>query len=176
MHILLGLIGLITLLALWYHRIRMISSAARGTYRAAKGVAGRSRKRSETTAGRSALSGVSDPRQAAVIMMMQVARTRGASSDRQDTTIREEIKAHFGATDAEAEDLIANAGWAARRSPPPRNVMEQMSDVVLKSPGIGPKEVDDLCAMLENVAVADGKASTAERDLIQVWRRKAGLN
>ena len=172
MHILLALIGFITLLALWYHRIRMISTAARGTYKAAKGITNRARK-SRRGQG---LASITDPRQAAAVMMLQIARTRGAVTDRQDAVIREEMKAHFGLSSEEAEQMIAQAGWASRQSPPPHAVIARMSEIILSSPGIGPKDYDDLCAMLENVAVADGRATTAERDLIQIWRRKAGLN
>ncbi|RIJ24245.1 hypothetical protein D1224_08385 [Henriciella barbarensis] len=176
MHILLAIFGVVTALALWYHRIRMISSAARGSYRAARGIAGRTRKGTPPTPDGTPLGSVTDPRQAAVIMMMQVAGSHGALSDRQDTAIRDEIKAHFGYSEMDAEDLIAKAGWAVRNAPPPQRVMARMSDVVIHAPGMGPKEFDDLCAMLENVAVADGRANTNHRDLIQIWRRKAGLN
>ena len=77
-------------------------------------------------------------------------------------------------TDAEA--LYAKAGQLSRQAPAPHAVIARMSEVVINSPGMGPKEFDDVCAMLENVAVADGEVTTIERDLIQIWRRKAGLN
>ena len=109
-------------------------------------------------------------------MMMQIAGPDGPLSDRQDAAIRDEIKAHFGYSEMDAEDLMAKAGWAVRNAPPPQKVMARMSDIVIHSPGMGPKEFDDLCAMLENVAVTDGRANSNQRDLIQIWRRKAGLN
>jgi uncharacterized tellurite resistance protein B-like protein len=177
MHILLGLISLITLAAVWYMRIKMISGAARDGYRAAKGAANLPGKlRSRRQSRRHGLSAVADAREAAAVMMLEVARTRGVVSDTQDATIRDEMKTHFSFTDAEAEAMIAQAGWLSRQAPPPQTVMSRMSDVILGSPGMGPKEFDDLCSMLENVAVADGNVSTVERDLIQVWRQKAGLN
>ncbi|MCZ4296851.1 TerB family tellurite resistance protein [Henriciella marina] len=176
MHILLAILGVVTALALWYHRIRMISSAARGSYRAARGIAGRARKGAPPKPDGTLLGSVTDPRQAAVIMMLQIAGPHGTISDRQDAAIRDEIRAHFGYAEMDAEDLMAKAGWAIRNAPSPQRVMARMSDVVIHSPGIGPKEFDDLCAMLENVAVADGRANTGQRDLIQIWRRKAGLN
>ena len=176
MHILLAILGVVTALALWYHRIRMISSAARGSYRAARGIARRARKSAPPKPDGTLLGSVTDPRQAAVIMMLQIAGRDGTLSDRQDAAIRDEIKAHFGYSEMDAEDLMARAGWAIRNAPPPQRVMARMSDVVIHSPGMGPKEFDDLCAMLENVAVADGRANTGQRDLIQIWRRKAGLN
>lgn len=177
MHILLAILGVVTVLALWYHRIRMISSAARGSYRAARTLAGRrADKRTPPKHDGTRLGSVTEPRQAAVIMMLQIAGPDGVLSDRQDAAIRDEIKAHFGYSERDAEDLMAKAGWAVRNAPPPQKVMARMSDVVIHSPGMGPKEFDDLCAMLENIAVTDGRANSNQRDLIQIWRRKAGLN
>lgn len=177
MHILLGLIGIVTFIAIWYWRIKMISGAARDGYDAAKGAANLPRKlKFQHRARKSGLSVVTDPREAAAVMMMEVARTRGAISEQQDTAMRAEMTAHFGFSESEAEEMLAQAGWLAREAPAPHVVMARMSDVILRSPGMGPKEFDDLCAMLENVAVSDGSVTTAERDLIQIWRRKAGLN
>lgn len=177
MHILLGLIGIVAFIAVWYWRIKMISGAARDGYDAAKGAANLPRKlKFQHRARKSGLSVVTDPREAAAVMMMEVARTRGAISEQQDTAMRAEMTAHFGFSESEAEEMLAQAGWLSREAPAPHVVMARMSDVIIRSPGMGPKEFDDLCAMLENVAVSDGSVTTAERDLIQIWRRKAGLN
>ena len=177
MHILLGLISLITLVAVWYWRLKMISGAARDGYQAAKGVANLPRKRSfQNRARRLGLKAVSDPREAAAVMMMEVARTRGVMTEAQENAILTEMRVHFGFSEDDAEAMLAQAGWLSRNAPAPHAVMDRMSDVVIGSPGMGPKEFDDLCAMLENVAVADGTVTTAERDLIQTWRRRAGLN
>lgn len=177
MHILLALIGIITFIAVWYWRIKMISGAARGGYEAAKTVANLPRKHAfKRKAGKTGLRSVRDPREAAAIMMLEIARTRGTVSDAQEAAIRAEMIENFGFTDAEAQDWLVEAGWRARQTPAPHAVMARMSDVVVRTPGMGPKEFDDLCAMLENVAVSDGQVSAEERDLIQIWRRKAGLN
>jgi uncharacterized tellurite resistance protein B-like protein len=177
MHILLALIGLITFIAVWYWRIKMISGAARGGYEAAKTVANMPRKYGfQRRAGKTGLRSVNDPREAAAIMMLEIARTRGTVSATQEAAIRAEMMEHFDFTDEEAQDWLTQAGWRSREAPAPHAVMARMSDVVVKSPGMGPKEFDDLCAMLENVAVADGNVTVEERDLIQIWRRKSGLN
>ena len=177
MHILLGLIGIITFIAVWYWRLKMISGATRDGLDAAKGAANLPRKmKFQHRARKQGLSVVTDAREAAAVMMMEIARTRGAITEKQDAAMKSEMIAHFGFTEPQAEEMIAQAGWLSREAPAPQSVMARMSDVILRSPGMGPKEFDDLCAMLENVAVADGKVTTVERDLIQVWRRKAGLN
>ena len=177
MHILLALLGILTFIAAWYWRIKMISGAARGGYDAAKTIANLPRKHGfRHRTGKTGLKAVTDPREAAAIMMLEIARTRGTVSDTQEAAIRTEMVEHFGFSEAEAKDWLIEAGWRSREAPAPHAVMARMSDVIVRTPGMGPKEFDDLCAMLENIAVADGKVSAEERDLIQIWRRKAGLN
>ena len=177
MHILLALIGIISFAAVWYWRIKMISGAARGGYEAAKTIANLPRKHGfQRRARKIGLKHVRDPREAAAVMMLEIARTRGTVSDTQEAAIRAEMMDHFGFSDAEAQDWLTEAGWRAREATAPHAVIARMSDVIVRTPGMGPKEFDDLCAMLENIAVADGHVSTEERDLIQIWRRKAGLN
>ena len=177
MHILLALIGIISFLAVWYWRIKMISGAARGSYDAAKTVVNFPRRhRFRQRAGKTGLKAVNDPREAALIMMLEVARTRGTVGDTQEAAIRAELIEHFGFNDAEAQDWLTQAGWRLREAPAPHAVVARMSDIITATPGMGPKEFDDLCSMLENVAVSDGHVSAEERDLIQIWRQKAGLN
>lgn len=173
MHIFLALIGILTFVAVWYWRLKLISGAARDGYKAAKGFADKRRRARPPPAS---LARISDPREAAAVMMLEIARTRGAVSEQKKAAIRAEMIDHFGFSDAEAGDLIRRAGLLTRKTPPPKVVMSRMGEVIVRSPGMGPKEFDDLCAMLENVAVADGRVSAEETDLIQVWRRKAGLN
>ncbi|MGB3624233.1 MAG: TerB family tellurite resistance protein [Henriciella sp.] len=177
MHILMALLGILTFIAVWYFRIKMISGAARDGYKAAKGFANRPRKLShQNKARKGGLDVVRDPREAAAVMMLALARTRGAVSEMQEAAIRAEMIEHFEFTDAQADDMITQAGWLTRQAPASHVVVGRMSDVVVRAPGMGPKEFDDLASMLENVAVADGHVSTDERDLIQIWRQKAGLN
>lgn len=177
MHILLGLISLITLAAVWYWRIRMISRAASDGYRLAKGVANRPRRIQERNGTRKqSLKAVNDPREAATVMMLEVARSAGPLTKAHENAIMIEMRVNFGLSETDAEALYAKAGQLSRQAPAPHAVIARMSEVVINSPGMGPKEFDDVCAMLENVAVADGEVTTIERDLIQIWRRKAGLN
>ncbi len=177
MHILIALFGLLIFLATWYWRLKMLSGAARGGLDAAKGVANLPRRLSfQHRARKGGLAVVSDPREAAAIMMLEVARTRGTVNETQEAAIRAEMIDHFGFTDAQAEDMIVQAGWLSRQAPAPHVVMGRMSDVIIRAPGMGRKDFDDLSSMLENVAVADGDVSVDERDLIHIWRQKSGLN
>ncbi|WP_084420619.1 TerB family tellurite resistance protein [Henriciella litoralis] len=177
MHILLALMGIATFIAVWYWRLKMLSGAARHGLDAAKGAANLPRKLSfQHKARKGGLSVVSDPREAATVMMLEIARARGAVTAAQENAIIQEIRSHFGFDEAAATELIAQAGWLSRQAPAPHAVMARMSDVVLNTPDMTMKDFDDLASMLENVAVADGNVSTIERDLIQVWRRKSRLN
>lgn len=175
MHILLALLGIVTFVAAWYWRLKMISGAARDGYNAARRFARRPKAAAQGQ-GSTGLAGVSDPREAATIMMLVVASAGGQAGEQKLTAIRAEMIDHFRFSDTEAGKLLAIASRKAAAASSARRVMARMSDVILRAPAMGPKEFDDLCAMLENVAVADGRVSAAEADLIQIWRRRAGLN
>ena len=177
MHILFAILGILTFVAVWYWRLKMLSGAARDGMDAAKGIANMPRKLSfQHKARKGGLGVVNDPREAAAVMMLEIARTRGSVTEVQEAAIRAEMIEHFGFTDAQAEELLTQAGWLTRDAPAPHVVIGRMSDVITRTPGMGHKEYDDLASMLENVAVADGDVSVEERDLIQIWRQKAGLN
>lgn len=177
MHILIAILGILTFIAGWYWRLKMLHGAARDGYNAARGLANKPRQLSfKHRARKGGLSVINDPREAAAVMMLEIARTRGSISETQEAAIRAEMIEHFGFSDAEAQALLAQAGWMTRNAPAPHVVMGRMSDVVTRTPGMSAREYDDLASMLENVAVADGDVSVEERDLIQIWRQKAGLN
>ena len=177
MPVLLALIGIISFIAVWYWRLKMMSGVARDGLDAARGVANLPRKMAfRHKSGKSGLSVVTDPREAAVVMMLEIARTRGAITAAQETAVKAEIVDHFDFDDEDADALIVQAGWLSREAQAPHVVMSRMADIVIKTPGMTRKDFDDLASMLENVAVSDGHVSDEETDLIHIWRQKAGLN
>ncbi|MEM5515855.1 TerB family tellurite resistance protein [Henriciella sp. AS95] len=177
MHIFLALLGFLTFIAVWYWRLKMLHGAAKDGFNAAKGLANKPRELSfKHRARKGGLSAVQDPREAAAVMMLEIARTRGAITEKQEAAMRAEMIEHFEFSDSDADEMVTQAGWLTRNAPASHVVMGKMSDVIVRTPGMSHKEFDDLASMLENVAVADGDVSVMERDLIQIWRRKAGLN
>ena len=74
-------------------------------------------------ARKNGLQVVEDPREAAAIMMLEVAQARGALTERQEAVIRAEMIQHFEFSEADAEGLIKQAGWLARDAGAPHAVM-----------------------------------------------------
>ena len=119
---------------------------------------------------------IEDPREAAAIMMMEVARARGGPlTERQAAIIEEEIMQAFQFGKADAEDLSAHAAWVTNNAPKPHDTMRKLSQLIVSSPQLGPKEVVDLDAMLVAVSEAEGTPTRDQLALLQVYRDRAGL-
>ena len=53
--------------------------------------------------------------------------------------------------------------------------MRKLSELIVSSPQLGPKEIVDLDAMLVAVSEAEGVPTREQLALLQVFRDKAGL-
>ena len=176
MSVLLVILGVITTISVWYWRLQMLSRAARGGLEVAKSAASLPRKMAfQHRAGKAALSVIDDPREAAVIMMMEIAQARGALTQNQNAVMQVEIIRHFEYSADDADALIVHAGWIGRDTPAPHNVMARMSSLVLKSSALGPKELVDLDSMLVAVSEAEGLPNAEQLALLQIYRDKTGL-
>ncbi|MEL7546907.1 MAG: hypothetical protein AAGJ84_09670 [Pseudomonadota bacterium] len=176
MHILIALFGLLTALAVWYWRLKMIGDVARGSVEAAKTVANLPRRLAfKRKSGKKGLQIVDDPREAATILMLQVAQTDGVLSEKQKASIQNEIVDNFKFTETEADELIEHALWISADAGKPHATVSRMTDFVQHAPGLGPKEIVDLDSMLVSVSEAEGSPDSAQLDLLALFRRKAGL-
>lgn len=177
MHILLGLLTLLVGIGVWVWRLRMARQGLDAAADIARTVANAPRRLAfRYKAGQGGLDLIDDPREAAAIMMMQVALARGGRlTARQSDVIEAEIREHFDYTPGEAEDLAAHAAWVSQTCPPARDTMTRLSRMIVNSPRLGPKEVVDLDAMLVAVSEAEELPSRAQLLLLQVYRDTAGL-
>jgi uncharacterized tellurite resistance protein B-like protein len=176
MHILGLLIGLIGFIAVWYWRLKVLRDVARDGRKIAETVANLPRKmRFKNRSGKAGLSVVDDPREAATILMLEVAQARGALTGNQEATIRAEIMHHFDFTEADATELMAQAGWLSRNGGAAHVVVARMTDFIKQVPGMGNKELVDLDSMLVAVSEAEGAPSPSQLDLISQFRQKASL-
>ncbi len=175
MHILLGLLGIATFIAVWYYRLKMLRGAAEDGMKAAETLANLPRKmRFRKMALKGGLDVVDDPREAAAIMMLQVAEARGAVTATQEAAIRAEIMQHFDFNEADAEQLLRQAGWLSRGSDPHASI-RRMTDLIVASPGMGPEQLTDLDSMLLNVTEAEGVATPEQTELVTTFRQRAKL-
>jgi len=176
MHILIGLVSLATFIAVWYWRLKMLSGAAQEGMKAAETVANLPRKmRFRNMSRKGGLQVVEDPREAATILMLEIAQARGAVTEKQEAVIRAEIIQHFEFNEADANNLITQAGWLAREAGAAHAIVSKMTAFIQASPGMSDKQMVDLDGMLVYVSEAEGSPSDEQLDLLAVYRQKAGL-
>ncbi len=176
MHILAAIVGIITFIAVWYWRLKMLSGAARKGMKMAEAAANLPRKmRFRNLSRKGGLEVVEDPREAAAIMMLEIAQARGALTERQEAAIRAEIMQHFEFNEADSQSLITQAGWLVRNAGAAHAVMAKMTDFVMRSPGMDSKQLVDLDGMLVYVSEAEGSPTGDQLDLLAIFRQKAGL-
>lgn len=176
MHILAILIGIVSFIAIWYYRIKMIQEAAKDGKKVLETVTNLPRKmRFKSRTGKAGLDVVDDPREAATILMLEVAQARGTLTSNQEATIRGEIMQHFDFTEADASELMTQAAWLSRNGGASHVVIARMADFIKQVPGMGTKELIDLDEMLVTVSEAEGVPTPSQLDLISQYRQKAGI-
>ncbi|MEZ5999800.1 hypothetical protein [Hyphomonas sp.] len=177
MHILLFILSVLVAIGVWSWRIRMAREGLREAGKIAQTAINLPRKMAfRYRAGRGGLSLIQDPREAAAIMMMEVARARGGPlTEKQTASIDREIMHHFEFSQDEADALTAHAAWVTNSAPPPAETMRKLSQLIVSSSVLGPKEVVDLDSMLVSVSEAEGLPTRDQLALLQVYRDKAGL-
>lgn len=174
---LLALLGILSAIGVWSWRLRMakrgfdqVSDLAKTAINAPRRMAFRYK------AGKNGLGLIRDPREAAAIMLTEVARARGGPlTERQVETIEAEIAQTFEFTKDDAEALAAHAAWVTNSAPPPLETMQRLSRIIMTSDQIGPKEIVDLDAMLVSVSEAEGMPTRDQLTLLQLFRDQAGL-
>ena len=177
MHILLFLLSVLAAIGIWSWRVRMARDGAHEAAKLAQAAANLPRKMTfRYKASKNGIALIQDPREAAAIMMMEVARARGGPlTEQQAGAIEQEIVHHFEFSPAEAEELSAHAAWVTNSAPPPAETMRRLSQLIVNASGLGPKEIIDLDAMLVAVSEAEGLPTRDQLALLQVFRDKAGL-
>jgi hypothetical protein len=177
MQFILGILTLFVAIGVWSWRLRMARDGAREAADLARTAANLPRRLAfKFRSGRNGLDLIDDPREAAAIMMMEIARARGGPlTDRQSDTISEEMIRHFSFTLDEAHELVAHAAWVTNKAPLPQETMRRLSQMIVADKYLGPKEVVDLDSMLVAVSEAEGAPTKDQLSLLQVFRDKAGL-
>ena len=177
MQFILGILAFLVAIGVWSWRLRMARDGAREAADLARTAANLPRRLAfKYKAGRNGLDLIDDPREAASIMMMEIARARGGPlTDRQSDVISEEMIRHFNFTLDEAHELVAHAAWVTNKAPLPQETMRRLSQKIVADKYLGPKEVVDLDSMLVAVSEAEGTPTKDQLSLLQVYRDKAGL-
>ena len=177
MQIVLFLVSILAAIGIWSWRIRMAREGAQEAAKLAQTALNMPRKLAfRYKAGKGGLSLIQDPREAAAIMMMEVARARGGPLTENQTAIMDrEIMQHFEFTQEEADELTAHAAWVTNSAPMPGETMRKLSQLIVASSVLGPKEIIDLDDMLVTISEAEGLPTRDQLKLLQVYRDNAGL-
>ena len=176
MHILGIIFGILTAIGIWSWRLRMAKRGLDETRKFAQAARNYPRKRRfESKVKQAGLDAIEDPREAATVMMMEVARAAGEVTTEHKAVMRAEIMQNFELSEEDANELVVAAGWLGRDAPAPHVVMQKMSRFVLNFPGLGPKQFVDLSNMLDEVALIEGGPFEEQVALIRIYRENAGL-
>jgi uncharacterized tellurite resistance protein B-like protein len=176
LHIIGILIGIIGFVAVWYWRLKMLGDVAKDGRKVAETVVNLPRRMMfKHRSGKGGLDVVDDPREAATILMLEVAMARGPLTENQQAAIRGEIMHHFDFTERDADELIAQAGWLTRDAGTNHAIMTRMTDFIQNTSGVGPKQIVDMDSMLVAVSEAEGEPLEAQLDLLTIFRGKTGL-
>ena len=131
MQFLVILLGVFGFIAVWYWRIKALQEVAKDGRKIAETVGNLHRKlRFKNKTGKLGLAAVDDPREAAAILMLEIAQARGTLTERQEAAVRGEVMHHFEFNEADSNSLITQAGWLSRNGGASHVVMSKMTDFV----------------------------------------------
>ena len=88
-------------------------------------------------------------------MMVATAQFDGDITERERQAITAQMCSRFGASTAQAEELLARARWLVKDRVDPAEVYRRLTPLILRT--CGATERSDLIEMLDKVARADGK-------------------
>lgn len=174
MHIILGILGVLAAVGFWAYRVDMAARGARELADLAGTAANLPRKmRFQHKARRKGLAVVDDPREAATILMLGLARVAGEVSVEQKLAIRQQAATHFDMDEAGADELVARASWAMSDLANPEDAIPRMIDLIAERVDLS--ERDSLMAMLKAVALTEGEANADQAMFIAKCRSRLGL-
>lgn len=111
---------------------------------------------------------VEDAREAAA-MMVAAAQSDGSITERERAAITAEMVKRFGATQAQADELLARGRWLVRDRTDAAEVFRRLTPLIQRT--CGPTERSDLIDMLGVVAQVDGRADdVVMQDIAQLNR------
>ncbi len=171
MHIVLAILGILGAIAAWRWRVNEAARGAEEVMDLAKTAANLPRRlRFARKAGKNGLSLVEDPRDAATIMLIEMARADGDMTQEHRHLIQHLLQAELGFATEEAEETIVNAAWILRDVPPPDVVIGKMTNLLVKNGSVGDKELMQLDQMLTQVGEVGGPLSARQAELVSAYR------
>ncbi|MEM1151257.1 MAG: TerB family tellurite resistance protein [Pseudomonadota bacterium] len=170
------LIALVTAVGVWQWRMQRAAEAAREVEGIVKTAANLPRRFAfKRKMGKVGLQLVDDPREAAAILMVEIARAGSDMSRETREEIEKIIVSDFELEQEDADALIAHAQWVLREAPVADAVVRRMAKTLMEMDAIGPKEIVDLDGMLVAVSEAEGLPNADQLALLQTFRNATGV-
>lgn len=174
MHILLLVVGFISAIGVWIWRIQAAANAAKQLGDVAKTAANLPRKLAfRRKTGKAGSDLVTDPREAAVILMLEIARARGEVTRSQKDVIEEIMSEQFGFNAEEAEEVLVQASWVSAPDAGTDRLLRCMVKIVQSA--VTHEEIVELDAMLERVSETDGLPTADQLAVLQTFRKMTGV-
>lgn len=174
MHIVMMLIGALAAIGAIIWRIQMAAQAARQMGDVAKTAANLPRRLAfRHKSGKKGSRLVEDPREAAVILMLEVARAAGEISREQKNEINSIICEHFEFSEGDAEEIIAQASWVSQDEAGNDAMHRRLSNLIVKA--VNNKDLVDLDDMLVRVSEVEGQPNQDQLAVLSTFRNVAGL-
>lgn len=174
MHILLLVVGFLSAIGVWIWRIRTAANAAKQLGDVAKSATNLPRKLAfRRKTGKAGSDLVTDPREAAVILMLEIARARGEVTRTQKDVIEEIMSEQFGFNVEEAEEILVQASWVSAPDAGTDRIIRRMVKIVQSA--VTHEEIVELDAMLERVSEADGLPTSDQLAVLRTFRKMTGV-
>lgn len=170
MHILAMLVAVLTAIGVILWRLRSAADATRELVDAANDAQSFFRRRSwQKKMLKSNIEAVQDSREAAVAMMVALAQSDGAMTERERDAIVFAIVKHLGATRAQAEEFLAYGRWLVKDINDVGTCFMKLTPMIQRTCSTG--QINQLLTMLTSVTEADGPAGAIELDAIANLKR-----
>jgi uncharacterized tellurite resistance protein B-like protein len=168
MHILAAIGAILGVLIFVLFRMQQAANAARDIADAADEARGFFRRWGwRRKFAKNPLDTVEDAREAAAAMMVAAAQSDGSITERERSAITAQMVKRFGATQGQADELLARARWLVQDRIDAAEVFRRLTPLIQRS--CSPTERSDLIDMLRTVAEADGRADeVVMRDIAQL--------
>jgi len=171
MHILVGLVSALGLIAYFVIRANQVNQAGRELLDAAseaKGYVRRSlwRRRTKVDLTRN----IEDPRLAAAVMMCAVANADGDITEREMTAILELMEENFQIARGDCVEMLSEARWLAKEAKDLSAFLQRLSRPVAAC--CSHQELEDLFQMLEAVDRVEGGGSQIVADAVANLQRR----
>ena len=161
MHILVAIVTALGIIGVILWRLHMAAEAAKGLAETANDARGLFRRwRWQRKLASNPLDLVQDPREAAVAMMVAVAQSDGAMTDRERQVILAELVARIGATERQAEELLAHGRWLTRDVRDIDYCLDKLAPLIKRH--CSPDQNRDVLEMLYSVARVEGQPGEIE--------------